>query len=165
MIVKCVICDNGFETFDDRAKTCSDACRMKKYRMGECGKKRVAEYNLRYKRPNKEWECCRCKGKIISTRKRVLCEECIEWGKKMGYKNPSAVTTMSNWRKSNPLKVKAHSLSSALNKRIKRGTLKVSCLVCNNNKVEQHHHNYKKPKDTISLCKPHHNELHSWDSN
>lgn len=41
-----------------------------------------------------------------------------------------------------------------------------SCLVCDTKeKLHRHHHNYKKSKDVTFLCKRHHHELHSWDSN
>ena len=40
------------------------------------------------------------------------------------------------------------------------------CLVCNTKeKLHRHHHNYKNKMDVTVLCKDHHVELHSWDSN
>lgn len=43
---------------------------------------------------------------------------------------------------------------------------KDSCLVCKTKeKLHRHHHNYKARRDVTILCKDHHIELHSWDSN
>ena len=37
------------------------------------------------------------------------------------------------------------------------------CFLWSNNPMgEAHPHNYEKPRDIISLCKPHHVELHGW---
>ena len=106
-----------------------------------------------------------CGNKFFSTRKRNLCDDCVKKMIEAGYKNPALAVNMRKWKKSNPVKTKAYSLSTAINKRIKRGTLKASCLVCGDSKIEQHHHNYEKPRDVTFLCKPHHVALHSWDSN
>lgn len=40
------------------------------------------------------------------------------------------------------------------------------CEVCGTTeKVERHHHDYSKPLEITFLCRAHHHELHSWDSN
>lgn len=40
------------------------------------------------------------------------------------------------------------------------------CEVCGTmNSIERHHPDYAKPDDVVFLCRTHHHELHSWDSN
>lgn len=41
-----------------------------------------------------------------------------------------------------------------------------NCLVCRTReKLHRHHHDYKNKMNVIVLCRKHHHELHSWDSN
>jgi hypothetical protein len=168
MEVKCSVCEEVFNTLDDAKKVCSAKCRQKKYRMSARGKGRVREYNQRYKREEKEWECCVCGGVIMSARRRIICDSCIETGKKVGYKNPGMAVSMAMWRERNPDKYMSYSKTSSMVRMIARGTMEVVCEVCGSgNKVQLHHHNYTedKAKDVIPLCRSHHNEIHSWDSN
>lgn len=169
MIKKCVECGGKFNTLDDSRKYCSSKCKQRHWRHTEKGKESVSNHNLRYKVEPKEWICFRCSSVIVSARKRILCDECFEWGRKMGYKNPSALFSMRKWSKENPNKIEAYKKVSSLLGRVRRGTLtKEPCDICGTSEnVDWHHHSYHadKVKDVIPLCKTHHRELHSWDSN
>jgi hypothetical protein len=178
--LNCKVCGKGFEVkaYDkDWRKLCGDpgcarkdsANRMRAYRATPAGKAAVKKANLAYKRPEREWGCVRCGGKILSTRKRSYCDDCIEWGRNMGYKNPVSIFAMQKYRKNNPEKCSARVKVDGVLRRIKRGTLdQPPCDACGTKEdMHFHHHSYRvgKEKDVIPLCRTHHHELHSWDSN
>ena len=178
--LNCKVCGSEFEvkSYDkNKRKFCGNPeCtridvvnRMRAYRATDAGKAAVKKANLAYKRPEREWVCVRCSGKIVSARKKSWCNDCIEWGRKMGYKNPISIFTMQKYRQNNKEKCSARSKTSTILKRIKRGTLNVSpCTVCGiKENIHLHHHSYSagREKDVIPLCRTHHHELHSWDSN
>ena len=178
--LNCRVCGDVFEVKEydrNRRKLCDKASclrseaarRMREFRATDIGRAAVKKANLAYKRPDREWVCVRCNGKIVSARKKSWCNDCIEWGRKMGYKNPVAVFSMKKYRDSNHEKCGARAKISTTLKKIKRGTLIAEpCVVCGGREnIHHHHHSYRadKAKDVIPLCKPHHHELHSWDSN
>lgn len=165
-MMTCEVCGVEFQTFGS-ATMCSGKCRQRKYRNSARGKRATAEYNMRYKRAEKEWSCVRCGGVIVSARRRVFCDECIEFGKLMDYKNPGRVFSIQKWREDNPDKVAAYRKVSGMLRRVERGTMEKGCCeVCGAvEMVQWHHHNYEKPKDVVPLCIRHHREIHSWDSN
>ena len=167
MIKSCVECSGKFNTLDDSREYCSGKCRQRRWRRTDKGRECTANHNLKCKVQPKEWECFRCGGVILSARKRVLCDSCIDWGKKMGYKNPSSIFSMRRWLKENPEKAEAYKKVGNLQKKVGRGTLeKEPCDFCGTKEsVDWHHHNYRKALDLIPLCRTHHHELHSWDSN
>ena len=40
------------------------------------------------------------------------------------------------------------------------------CVVCSSvDNIDRHHPDYNKPDNIVFLCRTHHHELHSWDSN
>lgn len=66
----------------------------------------------------------------------------------------------AKWRKKNPDKTKAH---SAVQWAITSGKLiRKPCAVCGQKSpVEQHHNDYKKRLDVVSLCPEHHRIIHT----
>ena len=133
------------------------ACLVRARRRTKTGKAYMEEYNKRYKRAEQEWKCKfpLCGKVFMSAYKRSYCDE---------HSNPSGSQTV--WKKKNPLKAKAHwSINSMYRDRGYSTTRKrEACLVCGEVKTEAHHHNYEKPRDVTFLCKPHHVELHGWDT-
>ncbi len=121
---------------------------MRRYRETPLGKAMVQYQNAKVQRPDREYECYVCKGKFMSARKRNTCYKCIEEMIEDGYKNPELSVSVRIWKSANPERV-ADSKTSAVSRRLsgrdgKPPTLQASCLVCDNTKVEQHHHNYSK---------------------
>lgn len=176
--LECCICGTSLivKEYDrHRRKFCgSDKCNkearrraMARYRETDRGKAMVMYQNAKVKRPEKEYECSVCGNKFLHTRKRNTCDGCVKKMLEAGYKNPGLSVNMKKWRKKNPAKVKAHSVIGGIYRDRGYSTTRKreACMVCGEEKAEGHHHNYKKPRDVIFLCKNHHVELHSWDSN
>ena len=98
-------------------------------------------------------------GEVFKTarKNRYICDknECQARGNYLRIKK---------YRESNKDKIRARDVIS---KKINReeSLHRKYCIVCGCNQCEAHHHDYKKPSDVNFLCKTHHNELHSWDSN
>ena len=170
---KCRICGCVFKVkpYDiNRRNMCDkDECHieskrlaMKAYRATEKGKAMTRFLNLRYKRPDIDKICEVCGDAFKTARKsRYICSkaECQDKGKYLRQKK---------YRESNIEKARARDVvGKAINRQYVNGnTMKRgACIVCGEEKTEAHHHNYKKPRDVTHLCKPHHLELHSWDSN
>lgn len=181
VILQCKRCGKDFNVNEydmNRRKYCKrESCyrkgkreAMKRYRETDRGKAMIVLQNARYKRPEKEFECYVCKKKFKSVRKRNTCDSCIEEMIASGYKNPELAVNMRIWKAPNPERQAVYSKTSAITRRLKGRdgkppTMKASCLVCGVDKIEQHHHDYSRCKDVTFLCKPHHRELHNWDSN
>lgn len=140
--------------YDSRPKFnkqhCSEACRQAAYRQTEKGKAAIAEYNKRYKRPEKEYTCWACNTVFMSTRKRVLCDE----HSTQYYRN-------QRLKANRPDIVAGIRHNDCLHKKIKRGTMdKPRCFECgkDSDTVHFHHPDYTKPKQVVALCPEcHHN--------
>lgn len=170
---KCKICGEVFKVKPyeaDRRKMCGkESCyredkrlTMRAYRQTENGRAMVKHHNLRYKRPDVDKTCGIC-GQLFKTARenRYICskEECQDKGKYLRQKK---------YRINNIEKARSRDITNkAINRHFLNGHIikREPCLVCGEIKTEAHHHNYSKPREVIHLCKPHHMELHSWDSN
>ena len=112
----------------------------------------------------KSCRTCGCvKNKKISNYK---CQGGAKWKKREREKEKSRVArdkdpkkyykklavAVSNWRKKNPLKVKAH---RAVFVAVRSGALIPQLCFCGK-KGEAHHPDYTKPLDVLWYCKPHH---------
>lgn len=64
---------------------------------------------------------------------------------------------ISQWRKNNPEKIKAH---RKIFIEIRAGRLKKENCFCGNEKTEAHHEDYSKPLWVKWLCKKHHIDRH-----
>lgn len=170
---KCRICGEVFKIkpydVDSRNMCYKDTCHkeskrlaMKAYRATDKGKAMTRLINLRYKRPGIDKTCQVC-GKVFNTARdnRYICSkaECQEKGKYLRQKRYRA----GNIEKSRARDV----VGKAINRQYVNGNTmeREACIVCGEEKTEAHHHDYKSPRDVIFLCKPHHVELHNWDSN
>lgn len=68
-------------------------------------------------------------------------------------------TSMKNWKRLNPERVKAH---KAVYYALKVGKLRrASCSECGGTKTQAHHVNYSIPLDVIWLCPTHHKAVHN----
>ncbi|MCC7212526.1 MAG: hypothetical protein IT451_11895 [Candidatus Brocadia sp.] len=168
--LRCKICGNEFvvtrEWESKKRVLCgSEKCAredrrlaMQRYRNTDIGRAAVKKQNLEYKRPDIEKKCEAC-GEVFKTarKNRYICDknECQARGNYLRIKK---------YRESNKDKIRARDVIS---KKINReeSLHRKYCIVCGCNQSEAHHHDYKKPSDVNFLCKTHHNELHSWDSN
>lgn len=173
--LNCKICGKKFEVkeFDAgwrkycNSEKCNNEVRrlaMQRYRQTDRGKAMVKLQNMRYKRAEREQECYVCKNKFMSARKRIACDGCIARLTSKGVVEPERALSMRKWRIRNKDRVKVYTKSQIRADRPSKKRPRQPCLVCNNPKTDQHHHDYNKALDVSFLCKKHHFELHSWDS-
>lgn len=166
--VNCVICGKGFEIKEydrKRRKICgSDECkrnssvlRMRKYRETERGLESVKRYNATKKVMEITVECLGCGENFLTARKsKLFCD-------KEGCRRKARSYYSARCR--NRRKEHYKEIGSA-NKAASRVLGNGLCVVCGSEKnIDRHHHNYRNRLDVTYLCRKHHKDMHSWDSN
>ena len=105
--------------------------------------------------------CCGKEFVLIKIDQKYCSDKCYrntpEY-KKVAYENTK------KYRESNKDKSRARDVvSKSINR--EKSMIRGKCEVCGTAESDAHHVNYKDTRNVVFLCRTHHHELHSWDSN